>query len=289
MLENPSFKEREKISYLRWTMFLVMIVSCMQGSDAIESVEAEMKVPLQICEAVTDFLETFSYPTENPDQWTLIWNDEFHDKDSLENWDLQDWASFKLNEWQYYTPENVKVNNDILIIESKKERFKGREFTSGAITTENKFEFTYGKIEVKAKLPRGQGVFPAIWLVNSKNDDWLPEIDIMENLGQKPDELWFVVHWKDSNGKKMRDYFHYKESGSDFSKDFHVYGVIWEEDKISWTVDGAPVFETVQFSPDKPLFLYINTAIGGEWPGNPDPLDEYPKELLIDYVRIYSK
>lgn len=258
----------------------------MQYSGISASEEVKVENPH---EAVIDYLEVHPYPLESKNHWTLVWNDEFHDEKSLENWNLQDWASFKLKEWQYYSPENVKVDNDVLMIESKKERFEGREFTSGAITTENRFEFKYGKIEVKAKLPSGQGIFPAIWLVNSDNDNWLPEIDIMENLGQYPNEIWYVVHWNDSTGEKMRDYYHYKNTDIDFSKEFHVYGLIWEEDKITWTLDGVSVFETMKFSPEEPLFIYVNTAIGGEWPGDPDLSDDYPKEFLIDYVRVYSK
>ena len=270
-------------------ILLVFIISCTQNSDNRISEKMEVEMAPIPNDAVIDYLEAPPHTSETKNHWTIVWSDEFHYEKSLTNWNIQDWSSLKLNEWQYYSAENVKVKNDVLIIESKKERFKGRESTSGAITTEKLFEFTYGKIEIKAKIPSGQGVFPAFWLVNSDNDNWLPEIDIMENLGQHPNELWFVVHWKDSTGKKMRDCLHYKSMDIDFSTDFHVYGLIWEEDKITWTIDGLSVFETVQFSPDEPLFIYVNTAIGGNWPGNPDLSDDYPKELLIDYVRVYSK
>ncbi|OEH92506.1 glycoside hydrolase family 16 protein [Bacillus solimangrovi] len=221
-------------------------------------------------------------------RWKFIWGDEFQDQRSLQNWNLQDWAAYKNEEWQYYTPDNVIIKDGFLIIESKKERFKGRKYTSGAITSQGKFEFTYGKIDIRAKLPRGKGVFPAFWLVNSNEDSWLPEIDIMENLGHAPNELYFVVHWKNSDGHKMRDYFHYRTEDIDFSKGFHKYSLVWEEEKIKWYIDEQPVFETDKFSPNKPLFLYFNTAIGGIWPGGPDPDDDYPKEMLIDYVRVYQ-
>lgn len=221
--------------------------------------------------------------------WKLVWSDEFHSETSLSNWNLQDWASDKNEEWQYYSPENITVHDDLLIIESRKERYKDREYTSGAVTTEGKFEFKYGKVEIKAKIPKGQGVFPALWLVNSVEDNWLPEIDIMENLGQHPNELYFVVHWETSSGEKMRDYFQYESNNTDFSDDFHIYGLLWEEDKVVWTVDGISIFETKEYSPNIPLFLYMNTAIGGFWPGNPDPFDEYPKQMQIDYVRVFQQ
>lgn len=221
-------------------------------------------------------------------EWTLVWNDEFHSDSSLLNWNLQDWPSEKNGELQYYSPKNIKVSNGLLVIESKKEKFKGRVYTSGALTTEDKFEFTYGKVEIKAKISRGKGVFPAFWLVNSTTD-WLPEIDIMENLGQNPHEIHFVVHWKDSTGNKMRDYSQYENEAIDFSEEFHIYGLLWEKDKITWTIDGNPVFITEEFSPNTPLFIYFNTAIGGFWPGDPDPHDDYPKEMQIEYVRVFKK
>jgi beta-glucanase (GH16 family) len=219
--------------------------------------------------------------------WHLIWNDEFHSEASLIKWNAQNWPSEKNGEWQYYLPENIAVRDDSLVILSRRESYKGRSYTSGAITTEKKFEFTYGKIEIRAKLPKGKGVFPAFWLVNS-DEDWLPEIDIMENIGQNPNELYYVVHWKDTKGKQKRDYTKIT-SKTDFSQDFHLYGLVWEPDRIIWTLDGKSVFETSKFSPDTPLFLYLNTAIGGNWPGAPDPQDDFPKEMLIDFVRVYQK
>lgn len=222
-------------------------------------------------------------------EWELVWHDDFNDQASLANWNLQDWASDKNEEWQYYSPENITVENEHLIIESRQEQFKGRNYTSGAMTTEGKFEFTYGKIEIKAKLPKGQGVFPAFWLVNFNEDSWLPEIDMMEFLGQNPNELHYVLHWEDAKGRKMRDFLHYESEEIDFTIDFHIYGLEWEKDKIIWTLDGRPVFETTKFSPDTPLFLYVNTAIGGVWPGEPNPSEEYPKRMEIDYVKVFQK
>lgn len=249
----------------------------------------EIKGDLHIVELYDDYLQAPSNTEKNESLWTLIWHDEFQNESSLKNWNLQDWASNKNGELQYYSPENIKVKNDLLIIESKKETYKKREYTSGALTTENILEFSYGKVEIKAKIPEGKGIFPAFWLVNSKGKDWLPEIDIMENLGQQPNELYFVVHWKDSNGQRMRDFHHYISESIDFSESFHIYEVIWEKGKITWLVDGQLLYETEEFSPNNPLYLYLNTAVGGVWPGDPNPLDEYPKELQVDYIRIYQK
>lgn len=236
-----------------------------------------------------DHLSAPSTSINNKSKWILKWSDEFTNETSLKNWNLQDWPSEKNNELQYYSPENIKLLNGYLIIESKKEKYKGRNYTSGAINTENKFEFKYGRVEIRAKIPNGSGIFPAFWLVNSNNNNWLPEIDIMENLGQKPNELYFVVHWENKNGVKMRDYFHYISDNTDFSSSYHKYGIIWDNNKILWTIDNVVLFETKKYIPNQPLFIYLNTAIGGDWPGNPDFNESFPKEMKIDYIRIYDR
>jgi len=259
----------------------------MDGDEVkIRKVEIEQS-PIMI-ENMNEVIEKPALSKYN-EEWTLIWNDEFANETSLGNWNLQDWPSEKNGEWQYYSPHNVRIDNDLLIIESKREEYKRREYTSGALTTEHKFEFTYGMVEIKAKLPKGVGLFPAFWLLSSAESNWLPEIDIMENLGQHPNELYYVMHWENSNGKKMKVSSHYISDYVDFSESFHIYGLIWDETKVVWTLDGIPIFETEEFSPNTPLFLYLNTAVGGYWPGAPDPMDEYPKEMQIEYIRVYKK
>ncbi|WP_156791441.1 family 16 glycosylhydrolase [Bacillus sp. SG-1] len=222
------------------------------------------------------------------DGWTLVWHDEFSNEESLSNWNEQNWPSEKNNELQYYSPANVDIKDGHLVIESNKEKFRGRDYTSGAVTTENKFQFRYGMVEIRAKLPEGQGLFPAFWMVPSE-EDWLPEINIMDFLGQNPNEYVQVVHWENENGERMRDFSHYISEEIDFTKEFHDFGLIWEPDKLTWTLDGNIVFESEVLSPDMPMYLYLNTAIGGDWPGDPDPDAEYPKEMLIDHVRVYQQ
>jgi beta-glucanase (GH16 family) len=235
-----------------------------------------------------DLQKEWEEKVTTPDGWTLVWNDEFDKGKSLSNWNLQDWPSDKNGEMQYYSPFNVEVDKGHMMIESKKEKFRGRDYTSGAVTTENKFQFRYGMVEIRAKLPKGKGLFPAFWMV-PENEKWLPEINIMDFLGQNPNEYFQVVHWEDDKGERMRDYSHYISEQIDFTEEFHDFGLIWEPDKLTWTLDGNVVFESEALSPDVPMYLYINTAIGGDWPGDPDPNESYPKELLIDHVRVYQQ
>ncbi|ADU29693.1 glycoside hydrolase family 16 protein [Evansella cellulosilytica] len=221
--------------------------------------------------------------------WTLIWKDEFqNDQIDETKWNSENWAAEKNNELQFYTPENVHVNNGSLQLVSRKERFGGRDYTSGAIHTMDKFSFKYGKAEIRARLPSGQGVFPAFWMMPNIEGVWLPEIDIMEMLGHKPNEIWMVVHWLNEHGElksKSNKYI----SENDFSNDFHTYAVKWSEEKITWLIDDVEVFTTDAYIPDNDMYLYLNTAIGGNWPGSPDETTIFPQVFEIEYVRVYEK
>ncbi|QDP42265.1 glycoside hydrolase family 16 protein [Radiobacillus deserti] len=227
-------------------------------------------------------------PNLNQEGWGLIWHDEF---DSLclssSKWNIEDWAANKNNELQYYSPDNVKVENGVLTLTSRQESFKGRDYTSGAVHTQGKFDFLYGKAEMRAKLPAGQGIFPAFWMMTDKEETWLPEIDIMEMLGHRPDEIWMVHHWLDSNGNLQSNSGSFK--GSNFSTDYHTFGIEWTPDSITWFIDGVERFKSEVSVPNERMYLYLNTAVGGIWPGDPDHTTVFPVQFDIDYVRVYEK
>ncbi|GGM23583.1 hypothetical protein GCM10011351_06710 [Paraliobacillus quinghaiensis] len=222
------------------------------------------------------------------DKWQLIWHDEFEGK-LLDHskWLTEDWAAEKNNELQYYSPENVKVENGFLKLISKKEKFKGRDYTSAAVHTKDKFDFLYGKVEMRAKLPDGQGIFPAFWMLTNKENIWLPEIDIMEMLGHRPQEVWMVLHWLEKDGTLKKDAGSYK--GEDFSKGFHIFSVEWTPDSITWFIDDKKRFKTNAYIPSERMYLYLNTAVGGNWPGSPDHKTVFPKNFEIDYVRVFKQ
>lgn len=245
---------------------------------------SSIKKDKDICQST----ESASLSDFDEGEWQLIWHDEFNNEClDLTKWSPEDWAAEKNNELQYYTPDNVKVEDGVLKLVSKQERFKGRDFTSGAVQTKGKFDVLYGKIEMRAKLPAGQGVFPAFWTITEKENTWLPEIDIMEMLGHQPNEVWMVVHWLDENGTLRSD--HQSFSGSDFSKDFHTFSVVWTPESITWFVDNVERFKTNAYVPHEPMYLYLNTAIGGDWPGSPDATTPFPVTYEIDYVRVFTK
>lgn len=193
----------------------------------------------------------------------------------------------KNNELQYYHPENIKVRDGLLQIISKAEYYGGRKYTSGAIHTKEKFSFQYGKVEMRAKLPSGQGIFPAFWLMPETGQTWLPEIDILEMVGHKPDEIWMVLHWIDDNDELVNVHSSYK--GPDFSGNFHTFGIEWSPERITWFIDGKERFTTSAFIPEEEMYLYLNTAIGGDWPGDPDETTLFPQYFEVDYVRVYTR
>lgn len=244
------------------------------------------------------------------DLYTLVWEENF-DGDSL---DINSWsyhlgtgAQYGLNGWgnnelQYYTDrkDNVYLKNGYLVIEAKKEDFEDREYTSGKILTQNKHDWLHGKIEVRAKLPETQGIWPAIWMLPTKNEyGWWPasgEIDIMELLGHQPDTVYATIHYGNSFEDRGHNTGKYYLTGSSFADDFHTYAIDWEPGIIIWFIDGEKYHQanTTTIKPftwpfDKSFHLILNVAVGGYWPGYPDETTVFPQRMTVDYVRVYQK
>lgn len=218
--------------------------------------------------------------------WTLMWNDEFNDANlNKTKWNVWDWASIKSNELEYYAPDEVWTQDGVLRIRSQKREYKGRQYTSGKLTTQHLFTQTYGRFEMRAKLPTGKGMWPAFWL--NPIVGWPPEIDVFEVLGHKPDIVYMTNHFTTILGGATFKQGFYK--GEDSSKDFHTYAVEWEPGIIRWYIDGVERFRSTQGVPNKPMYIIINNAVGGNWPGNPDDTTVFPQYYDIDYVRVYKK
>jgi beta-glucanase (GH16 family) len=240
--------------------------------------------------------------------WKLVWADEF-DKNGLPdttrwNYDTRGndygWGN---NEKQWYTvakPENCRIENGILVITARKEKTGNKEYSSARMTTKNKGDWKYGKIEVRAKLPTGNGTWPAIWMLptDSKYGGWpkCGEIDIMEHVGFDPDTVFSTVHTGKFNhmiGTQVG-----KKTGlPTATTDFHVYTTEWEENEIRSYVDGKHYFtfknngEGFEAWPfDQPFHLILNLAIGGGLGGKKGIDDsKFPHTFEIDYVRVYQK
>ena len=249
--------------------------------------------------------------------WRLVWSDEF-DKDGRPNpanW-VYEKGFVRNNEAQYYTEdraENARVENGMLVIEGRKEvypapddalpRDKGKtaQYTSASLTTNGKFEQCYGRVEIRAKLPAGRGVWPGIWMmgVNRSQVSWprCGEIDILEMVGHEPDSIHANCHWfsaakngHTSTGGVLR--------GQKPSDDFHIYAIEWDEKTIKFFYDDINYFTYNLALADngddnayrKPHYLLMSFAIGGNW-GGQHGIDEsiWPQKLLIDFVRVYKK
>lgn len=252
----------------------------------------------------------------NSQNYKLIWQDEFKNsgKPNPEKWNYE--TGFIRNlEQQIYTDrkKNVRVKNGKLQITALRENYRNKrfdptvknyrintpasEYTSGSINTKDKFEFKYGRIEVRAKLPEGNGVWPAIWMLGANFDEieypLAGEIDIMEHVGTEPDVIHGTVHFPWDNNLGIRSVSNSKKISSS-SEQFHVYSLNWTHEKIEFLIDNE-VYHT--FNVDdagslnnpfrRPFYILLNFALGGNWAGPVDP-DFLPQKFLIDYIRVYQ-
>ncbi|WP_430183819.1 RICIN domain-containing protein [Paenibacillus lautus] len=231
--------------------------------------------------------------------WNLVWSDEFNGTSlNRANWTPEigtgsgGWGN---NELQYYTnrAQNVQVTGGNLVITAQKESYGGMNYTSARIKTQDLKSFTYGKVEARIKLPSGQGLWPAFWMLGSNISSvgWPKsgEIDIMERVNNNP-YVNGTVHW-DAGGHAD---FGRVSGNLDFSQ-FHVYSIEWDSKYIRWFVDGQQFNEfyiengtgnTEEFQ--RPFFILLNLAVGGNWPGSPNNSTPFPSQMLVDYVRVYQ-
>lgn len=242
----------------------------------------------------------FYTPEEYPSM-SLKWSDEFNgDQLNTGDWtyevgdgcpDLCQWGN---NELQDYSDSdsNLKVENGKLIITARK---NGGDYSSARIKTQDKVEFQYGRIDVRAKLPKGQGIWPAIWMLGANIDQvsWpmSGEIDIMELVGHEPETVHGTVHFEDGGYKTSTG--DTELSSGTYSDQFHVYSLVWEKNQIRWYVDNE-LFQNFSASGlnvypfNAPFFFIMNVAVGGNWPGPPDQTTEFPQEMVVDYIRVFE-
>jgi beta-glucanase (GH16 family) len=233
--------------------------------------------------------------------WELVWHDEF-DGETInpENWLFNTGDSgWGNNEWQYYTdrPENARVEDGMLIIEARQENYLGSDYTSARMITQYLHSWTYGRVEARMKLPTGQGVWPAFWMLGDDIDQvsWpkCGEIDIMENIGD-PNIIYNTLHgpgYSGGNGVGGSHVF----SGVGLNEDYHIYALEWKPIEIRWYFDDnltlilTPDNVPGEWVFDHPFFILLNLAIGGNWPGYPDESTVFPQRLYVDYVRVYRE
>jgi beta-glucanase (GH16 family) len=243
--------------------------------------------------------------SSSPGQWQLVWNDEFNYSglpDSTKwNYDVggDGWGN---NELEYYTKkrmENVRVENGNLVIEARKEPWQGMKYTSARLVTKNKGDWQYGKIEVRAKLPKGRGTWPAIWMLGSTTPLKWPEdgeVDIMEHVGYDQGKIHGSIHCKKYNWTINTQKTAIKPV-PDCSEEFHLYGIEWNADSIKLSIDSNNYISFANehtgydaWPFDNKMFLILNIAVGGNWGGQKGIDDSiWPQQMLIDYVRVWQK
>jgi beta-glucanase (GH16 family) len=246
--------------------------------------------------------------------YTLVWSDEFNGKNgSLP--DASKWAydiggsGWGNHELEYYTnrAENARIEDGKLVITARQEPYTGPDgakfnYTSARLKTEGLFSQAYGRFEARIKLPAGQGIWPAFWMLgdNIGSAGWpkCGEIDVMENVGKEPGINHGSLHGPSStNPTSDQTATITLPAGQKLANDFHVYAVEWEPDAVRFYLDSNlyATFTAAQWPAggtwvfDHRFFLILNVAVGGDWPGSPDTGTMFPQRMLVDYVRVYKR
>ena len=243
-----------------------------------------------------------------PDEYfgyQLTWADEFGgDALNMDNYNFEigdgcpNLCGWGNNELEYYTdsPENIRVEDGKLVMTAT--RLGEQGFRSARIQTKDKREFKFGRIDVRAKLPEGRGIWPAIWMLGANLDEvgWPAsgEIDIMEMVGHTPRVTHGTAHWGNP-GDPSTFIGNSISIDENFSEQFHVFSLVWEQNEIKWYMDET-LFHTINLATvqgavyrfNAPFFMVFNVAVGGNWPGNPDASTVFPQQMEIDFVRVFQ-
>ncbi|ELR70568.1 laminarinase [Fulvivirga imtechensis AK7] len=277
----------------------VVTVQAHATAEVFVSVEKEVVVEV---EEKSDDIPATGYTTpESYEGMDLVWQDEFNGSGISSDWTFEigtgsnGWGN---NELQYYRQENTEVRDGYLIITAKKESFQGQEYTSSRIITKDKQTFQYGRIDIRAALPKGKGIWPALWMLGSdfSTVGWpaCGEIDIMEMIGGtgKDNTVHGTVHWQNA-GEYASYGGHYTLSSGILADEFHVFTIIWDASSITWYIDDIKYHE-IDITPAElsefrnDFFFIFNVAVGGNWPGSPDDSTTFPQRMVVDYVRVFQ-
>lgn len=253
-------------------------------------------------------------PPVPPAGWTLVWNDEFSGQDGSlpdpKKWTYaiggKGWGNHELEDYTN-RKENAHIEKGNLVITAQKESFTGadgvtRDYTSARLKTQARFTQAYGRFEARIKIPQGQGMWPAFWMLGEDipSVGWprCGEIDIMENIGKEPGTVHGSLHGPSITARTsdLTSIFSLP-AGQNFADAFHLYAVEWEPNAVRFYVDSNlyATFNASQWPAggtwvfDHPFFIILSLAVGGDWPGNPDASTKFPQSMLVDYVRVYTK
>lgn len=279
-----------------------------------QTVTITVALPVVVFASLISYSSAGSTPSlSDPAVWSLTWGDEF-DGPSGSTVDSTKW-SFDIGgggwgnkELETYTNRtaNAELQHGVLVIRALKETFTGpdkitRNYTSARLLTRNRFTQTYGRFEARIKVPYGQGIWPAFWMLGNDIDTagWpnCGEIDIMENIGREPSIVHGTLHGPGYSAANGVTASYALPSSRKFSDDYHTFAIEWEPNVIRFYVDGILYkTRTPEDLPtgkawvyNHPFFLILNVAVGGNWPGTPDATTVFPQQMLVDYVRVYQR
>ena len=275
----------------------LLLIGCASQPGVIATSTSIIMTPLPTATATTD-----------PNSWNLVWADEFDQPNGSApdptKWNHQQGGSGWGNgELQHYsdTTKNSYIQDGMLVIQANEEYMLGRDYTSARLTTQFKGDWTYGRFEIRAKLPNTQGIWPAFWLLPSRgvygSGTAGGEIDIMEMIGSEPNRAYGTLHFGNPPERASNSYD--LPNGADYSEDFHIFVLEWEPNEIRWYVDeelfhsAKDWFTSSKNAPypapfDQNFYLIMNVAVGGTWPGSPDESSVFPQMMYVDYVRVYQ-
>ena len=245
--------------------------------------------------------ETGYSTPETYEGMTLVWSDEFDGPEiNSNNWTFEigtgNWG-WGNNELQYYQGDNTSIIDGNLVVEARSQTLENSNYTSSRLITRGKQSFQYGRVDIRAVMPEGQGIWPALWMLGSNHLQvgWptCGEIDIMEMIGgeERDNVVHGTAHWNQdghvSYGQSMTNV-----SGK-LSEEYHVYSIIWDEQSIRWYFDDVN-FNTIDITPaalsafHDDFFFIMNIAVGGIWAGSPDNTTLFPQWLIVDYIRVFQ-
>lgn len=275
-------------------------------TTAMDYIEKVDSVTIVVDNSVLGQLPTTGYTTPiSQPGYTLAWNDEFNGTSLSSDWvheigngQAQGIPGWGNNELQYYRAENTQVVGGYCIISAKDDGFGGYNYTSSRIKTQGIQSFQKGRIDIRAALPQGQGIWPALWMLgdNISSVSWpaCGEIDIMEMIGGTGNDntVHGTVHWSDQ-GSHAQFGGSTSLSGEIFADAFHVFSIIWDDTQIRWLMDDVEYHtmditgsELTEFHQN--FFFIFNIAVGGNWPGSPDGTTSFDQLMAVDYVRVFQ-
>jgi hypothetical protein len=298
---NFAYRFYESGTYLLVTRAHVSNIDFIEKRDSIEititSSTGSGGIPS------TGYTTPLTYPG-----YTLAWQDEFNGSSLSNDWTHEigtgdnGWGNEEL---QHYRAENTEVRDGYLVITAKKENFASSAYTSSRIISRGNESFKYGRIDIRAAMPSGQGLWPALWMLgDSYNTVGWPrcgEIDIMEMVGgpagpKRGDSYTHgTVHWWNDVTSAKADFGgSYRYPTGSLADEFHVYTIIWDQNGITWYFDDSQ-FHSVDIRPaslsefKEKFFFIFNVAVGGLWPGSPNSSTVFPQKMAVDYVRVFQK